>query len=65
MFYFKISFKEAFKFVKRKRIFISPNESFCIQLKYFDFVLKICKYDLRKIEEFMNKFNEQCNNDYI
>ena len=65
MFYYKISFKEAFKFVKRKRTFVLPNESFCTQLKYFDLVLKFCKYDLKKIEEFMNKFNGQCNNHYI
>ena len=65
MFYFKISFKEAFKLVKRKRSFVLPNDSFCIQLKYFDLVLKLCKYDLKKIEEFMNLFNEQFNNDHI
>ena len=44
------SFIDTYFFVKNKRRFIGPNEGFCLQLKYFEEVLKKNNYDLNKID---------------
>ena len=46
----KMSYKEAFKFVKSKRSVISPNPGFKDQLQLFEKVLIENKYDIDKIK---------------
>ena len=52
----KKSFVEAESFVKSKKSNINPNENFVKQLKEFEDIIKVCKYDLKMIKEFCRNF---------
>ena len=56
MFKEKKSFVEAESFVKSKKSNINPNENFVKQLKEFEDIIKVCKYDLKMIKEFCRNF---------
>ena len=58
MFKEKKSFIEAENFVKAKKSDIKPNENFVKQLKEFEDIIKVCKYDLKMIKEFCINFTE-------
>ena len=53
----KKSFIEAEKFVREKKSNINPNDNFVGQLKEFEDIIKVCKYDLRMIKEFCRNFS--------
>ena len=61
MFHFKKSFDEAYEFVLNKKNNIQPNDNFIKQLKQFDDMIKVCKYDIKMIKEFCINFT---NNKY-
>ena len=52
----KKSFTEAENFVSSKKNNINPNENFVKQLKEFEDIIKVCKYDLKMIKEFCRNF---------
>ena len=54
----KKSYTEAENFVRLKKSDINPNENFVKQLKEFDDIIKVCKYDLKMIKEFCINFTE-------
>ena len=56
MFKEKKSFIEAENFVRLKKNNINPNENFVKQLKEFEDIIKVCKYDLKMIKEFCRNF---------
>ena len=57
----KQSFEEAYDFVLKKKNNIKPNDNFINQLKEFDDMIKVCKYDKKIIREFCLNFT---NNKY-
>ena len=61
MYHFKKSFDEAYEFVLKKKNNIQPNDNFIKQLKEFDDMIKVCKYDKKMIKEFCINFT---NNKY-
>ena len=56
MFKEKKSYIEAEKFVKERKDNINPNENFVKQLKEFEDIIKVCKYDIKMIKEFCRNF---------
>ena len=52
----KKSYIEAENFVRTKKNDINPNENFVKQLKEFEDIIKVCKYDLKMIKEFCRNF---------
>ena len=52
----KKSYIEAENFVRTKKSDINPNENFINQLKEFDDIIKVCKYDFKMIKEFCRNF---------
>ena len=52
----KKSYNEAENFVRTKKSDINPNENFVNQLKEFDDIIKVCKYDFKMIKEFCRNF---------
>ena len=52
----KKSYIEAENFVRTKKSDINPNENFVNQLKEFDDIIKVCKYDFKMIKEFCRNF---------
>ena len=42
--------------MKSKKSNINPNENFVKQLKEFEDIIKVCKYDLKMIKEFCRNF---------
>ena len=65
MFKEKKSYEEAENFVRTKKGNISPNENFVKQLKEFDDIIKVCKYDLKMIKEFCRNFTDNKYNQII
>ena len=56
MFKEKKSYIEAENFVRTKKNDINPNENFVKQLKEFEDIIKVCKYDIKMIKEFCRNF---------
>ena len=52
----KKSYIEAENFVREKKDDIKPNENFVKQLKEFEDIIKVCKYDIKMIKEFCRNF---------
>ena len=52
----KKSYIEAENFVRTKKSDINPNENFVNQLKEFEDIIKVCKYDFKMIKEFCRNF---------
>ena len=52
----KKSYIEAENFVRTKKSDINPNENFINQLKEFEDIIKVCKYDFKMIKEFCRNF---------
>ena len=52
----KKSYIEAENFVRTKKNDINPNENFVKQLKEFEDIIKVCKYDFKMIKEFCRNF---------
>ena len=52
----KKSYNEAENFVREKKDDIKPNENFVKQLKEFEDIIKVCKYDIKMIKEFCRNF---------
>lgn len=52
----KKSYNEAENFVRTKKSDINPNENFVNQLKEFEDIIKVCKYDFKMIKEFCRNF---------
>ena len=52
----KKSYTEAENFVRLKKSDINPNENFVKQLKEFEDIIKVCKYDIKMIKEFCRNF---------
>ena len=52
----KKSYDEAENFVRTKKSDINPNENFVKQLKEFEDIIKVCKYDIKMIKEFCRNF---------
>jgi len=52
----KKSYIEAENFVRAKKSDINPNENFINQLKEFEDIIKVCKYDFKMIKEFCRNF---------
>jgi hypothetical protein len=52
----KKSYNEAENFVRTKKSDINPNENFINQLKEFEDIIKVCKYDFKMIKEFCRNF---------
>ena len=52
----KKSYIEAENFVRTKKSDINPNENFVKQLKEFEDIIKVCKYDFKMIKEFCRNF---------
>ena len=52
----KKSYIEAENFVRAKKCDINPNENFVNQLKEFEDIIKVCKYDFKMIKEFCRNF---------
>jgi len=55
----KKSYIEAEKFVKTKKSDIKPNENYVKQLKEFEDIIKVCKYDIKMIKEFCVNFTSK------
>ena len=55
----KKSYIEAEKFVKTKKSDIKPNENYVKQLKEFEDIIKVCKYDIKMIKEFCINFTSK------
>lgn len=65
MFKEKKTYLEAEKFVKEKKSNIKPNENFVKQLKEFEDIIKVCKYDLKMVKEFCRNFTGKKYNQII
>ena len=52
----KKSYIEAENYVRTKKNDINPNENFVKQLKEFEDIIKVCKYDFKMIKEFCRNF---------
>ena len=52
----KKSYNEAENFVRTKKSDVNPNENFINQLKEFEDIIKVCKYDFKMIKEFCRNF---------